>query len=130
MKFAIVLVILLGLMELSSARRGPPTHQSRARRVKHLGEWLSLRNQKVNTNKDQSNLKYNSGRSFNLAPIGSRLNPDVKLAAHPNLNKPIVKYEPKSLTDYLHKRQHEPRQAVRDGSINSYQSGDELPAGP
>lgn len=128
MKFAIVIVILMCLLELSSARSGPPTLHSRARRVKHLGEWLT-RNQKVSTNNGQSNLKYNSGRSHNLAPLGSRLNPDVKLAPHPNLNKPLNKYEPKTLAEYLHKRHHEPRKAVRDGSINSNKRRDEFPAG-
>lgn len=117
------------LMELSSARRGPPTLHSRARRVKHMGEWLT-RNKKVTTNNDNSNLKYTFGRNNNLAPIGSRLNPDVKLAPHPNLNKPLNKYEPKTLSEYLHKRHHEPRKVAKDGSINSNKRRDEFPTGP
>lgn len=128
MKFAVVIVILMCLMELSSAKRGPPSINSRARRVKHIGEWLT-RNKSDTITRDPSTLKYNSGRRYNFAPIGSKLNPDVKLAPHPYLSKPIVKYEPKTLIEYLHKREHEPRVAVRDRSM-SFTTRDAIPTGP
>lgn len=128
MKFAVVIVILMCLMELSSAKRGPPSISSRARRVKHIGEWLTRNNSDTIT-RDPSTLKYNSGRRYNFAPIGSKLNPDVKLAPHPYLSKPIVKYEPKTITEYLHKREHEPRVAVRDRSM-SFKTSDAIPTGP
>lgn len=128
MKFAVVIVISMCLMELSSAKRGPPSINSRARRVKHIGEWLT-RNKSDTINRDPSTLKYNSGRNINVAPIGSKLNPDIKLAPHPNLSKPIVKYEPKTLSEYLHKREHEPRLAVRDRSM-LYNIRDAIPTGP
>lgn len=121
MKLLILSVILIScLVSLTTARHGPPQSQSKARRVKHLGEWFAkLRNKPVPVTKNEYKLRRTFGRATNTAPIGSKMNPNVRLAPIPYLKKSIKKDEAMGVMEYLHKRRHDPRPVVNSGNFPS-----------
>lgn len=117
------------LVSLTTARHGAPQSQSRARRVKHLGEWFGkFRNNPVPvTNKDYT-LRRTFGRaSINSAPVGSKMNPDVRLAPIPYTKHAAKKEEEfMGVLEYLHKRKHDPRPIAKSGNFPSVN----VPTGP
>lgn len=123
MKLLILSVILIScLVNLTTARYyGPPQSQSKARRVKHLGEWFAkIMNNPVPVTKNENKLRSTFGRSSNTAPIGSKWNPNVRLAPIPYIKKSKKKDEKvMGVMEYLHKRRHDPRPIAKSGNFPS-----------
>lgn len=118
MKLFIVSVILIScLVSIATARHGPSQIQSRAKRVKHLGEWFSKQRNSPVT-KSHYKMRSTFGRNTNIAPIGSKMNQDVRLVPLP-YKKKSLQPEPRTLQEYLHKRKHDPRPIVKLNRFNS-----------
>lgn len=113
MKLLIVSVILIScLVSIATARHGPSQIQSRARRVKHLGEWFTKQRSSPVTKSDNK-IRSTFGRATNTAPVGSKMNPDVRLVPLPYKKKTVMA-EPMNVMEYLHKRKHDPRPIVKN----------------
>lgn len=129
MKLSIVIVIFLCfVVSEATGHNGAPAIESKATKIKYMMEWFAMRDATPTApTTEDPELKFKLGRNPNAPPLGSKFNPDIKLAPHPYLSKPIVKFEAKSLEEYLRLRRYHPRNVIKDKNYYYYTVPQDVP---